>query len=268
MKNSLAEAEEYRLFGHPGTELQDCDFLEAVFASASIPVQKILDIACGTGRHAVEMARRGYAVTGVDISPDMLAAARQEAQAQGLEIELLQEDMRELHFPQAFDAAYILFNTMCLLTRNEELLAFLKGVHIALKPGGLLVIEVGNLWPSIASGKLANGSFSGDEERQGIRRRREMEFIIGPYNNLMCHLDHKCFWRGEEELEPKSRTVLLRIFSLNELDLLCRLTGYTIQEVYGATDPQAKILDPDKSQKLENPNRSYVLLLKKITHPI
>ncbi len=262
MGNTIGEAEEYKLFGHPSAELQDCDFLEAVFAASGNPIHAILDIACGTGRHAIEMARRGYTVTGVDISADMLAAARQDARVQGLEIELYQKDMRKLDFHEAFDAAYILFNTLCLLTHNDELIGFLKGVHTALKPGGAFVIEVSNLWPSIASGKLANGSFEGDEERNGIKRHREMEFVIGPYNNLMCHLDTRRFWRGAEELEPKSRTVLLRIFSLNELDLLCRLTGYTIQEIYGATDTGAKILDPDKAYKLENAYRSYVLLLE------
>jgi SAM-dependent methyltransferase len=209
------------------------------------------------------MARRGYQVTGIDLSADMLEAARQDAEARGVAITLTRRDMRELGFNREFDAAYILFNTISLLAGNDELIAFLKTVHAALKPGGLFIVQVGNLWPGIAGGKLANGAYEGDEERGGIRRHRKMEFIIGPYNNLMRHLDHKRYWRDEEELEPKYEERLLRIFSLNELDLLCRLSGFTIQEVFGDTDISTKIVDANITQNIEGAYRSYVLIIRK-----
>jgi len=263
MPSTISEAEEYERFGYPHTTQQDCDFLEALFTAPGREIHQVLDIACGTGRHALEMARRGYQVTGIDISEDMLQAARRAASAQELEVTFLRKDMRSLDFTAAFDAAYILFNTMTLLSRNEELIAFLRGVHTALGPAGLLLLEVPNLWPYIARGQLANSDYSGDEEQGGVRRHRHMEIVIGPYNNLLGHRFSHRYWRDGEELEPRAEAYDLRIFSLNELDLLCRLAGFQILDLFGDMDVTKRIEAPHTTATVEDTYPSYVLVLGK-----
>jgi len=263
MTTVIGEAEEYELFGYPHTTQQDCDFLEAIFVAAGEPVRMLLDIACGTGRHALEMAKRGYSVTGVDISPDMLAAAKREAGERGLPLTFVCRDMKALDLEQEFDAAYILFNTISLLVSNDDLLQFLRSVRAALRPDGRFVLEVGNLWPAISAGKLANTRFGGDEEHGGVRRRRQTDIVIGPYNNVMGHIDHRRYWRGVEELEPRQQVFLTRIFSLNELDLACRLTGFRILDLFGATDNHARLEAPDEPRPEQNAYGSYVLVLGK-----
>ena len=263
MMNIMNEAEEYELFGYPDTEMQDCNFLVSTFAAYGHDIHKLLDIACGTGRHALEMAKWGYNVTGVDISPAMVRTASQKAADKRLSVTFIQKDMRAFDFRGDFDAAYILFNTMTLLTRNDDLVRFMSGVHMALKSSGLFIIQVGNLWPAIAQGKLSNSTFAGVEENGGVKRVKESEAIIGPYNNILCMQDMLQYWRGGEELAPKTQTVCTRIFSFNELDLLRRLTGFEILQVFGAMDINQKAPDPHKVAKVENPSASYVMVLEK-----
>jgi SAM-dependent methyltransferase len=210
------------------------------------------------------MAKRGYQVTGVDLSPDRLRVAERRAQEQKLPITYMQKDMADLEFEEAFDAAYILFNTICLLTHNDDLIRFLNGVHRSLKAGGLFVIEVGNLWPYIAKGQLINITYTGDEERGDVRRLRDSEIVIGPYNNLMEHRMCKRFWRDGQEPGVLEETHHMRIFSLNELDLLCRLTGFEILDVFGTTDIDQKYTDPNRVENIETKFSSYVLVLRKI----
>lgn len=66
--------------------------------------ERVLDLACGFGRHALELARRGFSVTGVDITPDYIRFAKEQAEKEGLAADFLCADIRELRFYQEFDA--------------------------------------------------------------------------------------------------------------------------------------------------------------------
>src|SRR4051812_40606552 len=65
--------------------------------------ERVLDMACGTGRHSHELARRGFDVVGVDISPDLLAIAEADAEAESLSASFIAADLRKLDFDQEFD---------------------------------------------------------------------------------------------------------------------------------------------------------------------
>lgn len=162
--------------------------------------------------------------------------------------------MIKLNFREEFDAAYILFNTISLLTGNEDLIKFMNGVYTSLRTNGLLVIEVGNLWSYTAEGNFSNSLSKRDEEKAGIKRHLDVKTIIGPYNNIYYHKFDIQYWRNGEMLLPKTRIDNKRLFSINEFDLICRLTNFTILEVFGSTDI---------NQKIENPYRSFVLVLRK-----
>lgn len=263
MPERISEAEEYALFGYPDSEVQDCDFLQAIFSAADPPPTTVLDIACGTGRHAVEMARRGYAVTGIDRSADMLAYAGDAARSAGVSLTLAQQDMRYLSFEQPFDGAYILFNTLMQLVNNDDLLAFLGVVHAALRPGGVLVVEVGNLWPLIAGGEMTDKLYRSEEERGGVRRERCFGTAVGPLDNVMHRLDQRRFWRDGVELEPQTNATRIRLFSLSELDLACRLTGFHVGGVYGGMDLGKPIGDWHAAVPAAEAPRSYVLVLER-----
>ena len=99
---------------------------------------RLLDVACGTGRHAAEFARLGWSVTGVDYSPDLLEHARTRSAA----IEWHEQDMRELHVPGApFDAVTCLFDSIGYPQSDEGVTAALRSIRAHLAEGGRAAIE-------------------------------------------------------------------------------------------------------------------------------
>ena len=121
----------------------EVDFLEQELEHDR--TRAILDIGCGTGRHDIELATRGYRVTGVDLSAAQLARAREKAEAAGVTVDFRQGDARELDFVAAFDLAMMVCEGgFCLMETDEMNYRILQGACRALKPGGKLVLTTLN----------------------------------------------------------------------------------------------------------------------------
>lgn len=108
--------------------------------------ERVLDLACGTGRHALELARRGHPVVGVDISPDLLEVARGDASAGSLEASFLEVDLREMDFEEEFDLVLSLNDGAVgyFETEAENLRTF-EVVARALRPGGGHLMQLPNV---------------------------------------------------------------------------------------------------------------------------
>ncbi|MDD4310027.1 MAG: class I SAM-dependent methyltransferase [Candidatus Cloacimonetes bacterium] len=121
--------------------LGECDFIE----SEAIGLSRILDIGCGTGRHAIELSKRGYKVTGIDLAMAQLERARQKASDQNLDIDLRQMDARSLSFEAEFDMAIMLCEGAFPLMETDEMnFQILQGAYRALKHGGKLIFTTLN----------------------------------------------------------------------------------------------------------------------------
>ena len=117
---------------------------EAAFVDGLLgrPRGSLLDLACGTGRHAVELSRLGWKVTGVDYGADLLERARANATAADVEIALHEQDMRTLDLGgERFDAITCLFDSIGYPQTDEGVLAALRGARDHLAPGGTFVAE-------------------------------------------------------------------------------------------------------------------------------
>jgi len=111
----------------------ECDFIEKELSSDKS--LKILDVGCGTGRHAIELTKRGYNVTGIDLSEAQLKRAREKAEADNLTIDFQRQDARNLPFDSEFDAAIMLCEGGFSLMETDEMnFEILKNVTKSLKP--------------------------------------------------------------------------------------------------------------------------------------
>lgn len=131
--------------------LGECDFIEREIGHDKSA--RVLDIGCGTGRHAIELAKRGYLVTGIDLSEALLARAREKAVADGVSVDFQRHDARKLPFAGEFGLAIMICEGAFSLMETDEMnFEILKGAERALKPGGRLIFTTLNgLFPLVHS---------------------------------------------------------------------------------------------------------------------
>jgi ubiquinone/menaquinone biosynthesis C-methylase UbiE len=121
----------------------ECDFIESEIGFNK--KLQILDIACGTGRHTIELTKRGYNVTGIDLSESQLKRAKEKAKEQNLSIKFQKIDARNLPFSSEFDLAIMICEGAFPLMETDEMnYQILKGASRALKSNGKLIFTTLN----------------------------------------------------------------------------------------------------------------------------
>lgn len=176
-------ARSYDREGFTQGTLQEVDFIEAeIAADKSV---RILDVGCGTGRHALELARRGYQVTGIDLSVNQLDRAREKAIAAGVQPVFEQRDARLPHFRAAFDLVLMLCEGGFSLMETDAMnFAILENAVGALRPGGKFLFTCLNgLFPLARSVKdFVNAAPSGVQtmdtafDLTTLRMRSQVDF--------------------------------------------------------------------------------------------
>src|SRR2546425_7104960 len=122
-------------------------FLEFAFRKkAARRVSRVLDVACGGGRHIVGLAMRGYQCTGQDFTPERVDISRKRAARFKVSVEVGQGDAAKLGYAGEFDAVLAL-NVLFLLPSDEDAKTCIAGAYRALKPGGVLVCNIFNALP-------------------------------------------------------------------------------------------------------------------------
>lgn len=191
---------------------------------------KILDIGCGTGRHDIELAKRGYNVTGIDLSESMLAKAREKAEKAGVNLNLQLADARKLQFENQFDLVIMLCEGAFPLMETDEMnFEILKNAAKALKKDGKLIFTTLNgLYPLYHSVKefmdsnMVDGA-SKDNSFDLMTFRDmstfEMEDDDGNSKVLECN---------ERYYVPSEITWLLKSLDFNKIDIFgCKIGNFS-----------------------------------------
>ncbi len=201
------------------------DVIDAIERLAGLePGDAVLDACCGPGRHTIELAKRGYRVTGIDLTRPFLDAARETARAEGVDPELLCEDIRRFRRPGGFDLALNLFTSFGYFEDPAEDLAALTNLRASLAPGGQLVLET--IGKETAVRDFIEGEWF---ERDGWTVLTEFS-VHGAWEGLATR------WvliRGAERID---RSFVQRLYSAVELrDALLR-AGFSTVKLFGSLD--------------------------------
>ncbi len=188
------------------------------------PHARVLDLSCGFGRHSVELAKRGFQVTGLDLSPQLLGHAREAAAAAGVRVTWINADVRDIPQPDTpYDAVVSLFSSFGLLGSDDEELMVAQAVARVLTPGGGMLIETVN-------------------REIMLRRWMPVRWREQPDGTIVC--DKLKFDAGTGILHSEETVALpdgqrtrsvdqLRLWSFSELALLLRVSGFEAITPFG-----------------------------------
>jgi len=182
----------------------------------------ILDIGCGTGRHAIELARRGYRVTGIDLSEDQLNKAREKAKTADVAVDFVRMDARMIRYKRRFDAAVMICEgAFPLMETDEENFEILRSAARALKRNGTLILTTLNaLFPLYHSiGDFINSndsSMTSSGHRFDLLTFRDFSTITvsdddGQVKTIDCN---------ERYYVPSEMTWMLRSLGFQTVDIL------------------------------------------------
>jgi len=203
--------------------------------------KKLLELACGTGRHALEMEKLGYKVTATDYSADMLSQAKQKAVAAASAVDFRQQDMRALNIPEApFDAVMCLFDSIGYVATNENIFKVLQSVHQHLKPGGLFIFE---FWHAPAMLK----NFDPLRVRRWKLADREVlrisETILEDAQQL-AHVSYSVYeFLPDQTYKTLSETQTNRFFLLQEMKAFLAHSGFEALKAFNGFSPDETISD-------------------------
>ncbi len=203
----------------------ECDFIEKeIHYDKSL---KILDVGCGTGRHAIELSHRGYIVTGIDLSETQLARARQKAESYNLKIDFQKQDARNLPFHHEFDVAIMLCEGGFPLMETDDMnYEILNCVTTSLREHGKLIFTTLNgLFPLYHSVE----EFCASITEEGNATYRSNTF------DLMTFRDYNITEIEDDFGNKKTLECNERYYVPSEITWLLKSLGYKTIHIFGAT---------------------------------
>jgi len=221
--------------------VQEVDFIEAELGGDRSVT--ILDVGCGTGRHAIELARRGFSVTGIDLSENQLTRAREKAIEAGVAVDFLRRDARSFRFDVPFGAAIMICEgAFPLMETDAENAAILASVSQALRPGGRLVFTT------------LNALFPLHRSIQAFTNADAVGVVTAESRfDLMTFREHAVVTVTDDSGVEKSVRTDERFYAPSEITWLLQTHGFASVEIFGCqvgAFTRAKPLTPDDFEML------------------
>ncbi|MBI2297739.1 MAG: class I SAM-dependent methyltransferase [Armatimonadetes bacterium] len=202
--------------------MQQLDLLRC-FLSELPAGADVLDLPCGHGRHAVEVAGWGFNVTGLDLSSEFLAVAAERAAERGESLSLVRGDMRSFPFGAgSFDAAYCLFTSLGYFATDQEHQQVLNEFARVLRPGGIYLLDLANI------DHVRRQPATSTWEHQGVRVRSEYHWSEADRRALTRRW--ASFPDGREGLYESS----VRLFEGDEMAAMLDVAGLEVETTLGS----------------------------------
>ncbi len=206
---------------------------------------KILDIGCGTGRHDIELAKRGYNVTGIDLSSSMLAKAREKAAKSDVNVDFQLADARKLQFEHQFDVVIMLCEGGFSLMETDEMnFEILKNAAKALKKNGKLIFTTLNgLYPLYHSVK----DFINSNAVEGVSEGNSFDLMtFRDISNFEMEDDDgnsKVLECNERYYVPSEITWLLKSLNFSKIDIFgCELGNFSRNDALTTEDYEMLVI--------------------------
>jgi SAM-dependent methyltransferase len=211
--------------------------VEADFIEASLhlsPSDEILDVPSGSGRLSLELAARGYALTGVDFAADFIKEARARAKERRLKVAFEQSDMRELPWTARFDGAFCFGNSFGYMT-DEGNADYVKAVARALKPGARFIIDTHN---------ITETALLKFHEREWFEIEGITLLIENKYDHVTSRLHTGYTFMRDGKTDKRASSQ--RLYTYGELCRMLSDAGFEDCEGYGVLDQEPFNLDSDR----------------------
>ncbi len=207
----------------------ECDLIEQTFLQfGTSKIQSLVDFGCGTGNHAIPLAHRGYEVTGVDLSANMLRVARQKSAKAGIKINWIEGDIRTAQAGDSFDAGLFMFAVLGYLLPNEDVLAALINARRHIRNGGILAFDV---WygPAVLSIKPSDRAKVVPDSNGKVIR------IVTPRLDIRHHTCdvnyHLWQLHGAQVVAESEEVHTVRYFFPMELELMLSQAGFALDSL-------------------------------------
>jgi SAM-dependent methyltransferase len=197
------------------------DFVERALALS--PLARVLDLGCGHGRHAIELARRGHRAVGIDLVEGFLEVARKDAAAAGVDAQFAQGDVRAFRTEVPFDGVVCLFDVLGFFG-DEDNETILRNAFEALAPGGRLLLDLRTREhmmriPNVSVVDKGNGDLMVDRVSFDVESGRLV--------------DQRTFVRGGA---VRSVSFSVRLYAYTEMRTILRALGFHVVAAYGGYD--------------------------------
>ncbi|MCE5287438.1 MAG: class I SAM-dependent methyltransferase [Pelosinus sp.] len=204
--------------------LQEVHFINSVLNLS--PSASILDLYCGYGRHAIELAKLGFHVTGIDATAEFLAIANQKAREEHVNITFEQCDMRKIAYQNEFDAIINMFAAFGYFS-DEENADVLRLINAALRPNGLFLID------------LLNRDWMVNNNLNRYWRHPSGEYVLSYKIELQSGITTMKRQLINQVTGTKMQyEFVLRAYSLAEMAAILKQNDFTIKATYGGFDQQ------------------------------
>lgn len=225
----------YASGNYPNLSLAMVDILPKVLKKYKISSngsKNLLDVACGEGTFCVEMSKKGWSVTGVDQSDEMLRLARHRAEKESAKVVLSKQDMRFIDYTNEFDIATCWFDSLNYLITDGDLQSAFNNIYRSLKPNGWFLFDMNTIYGLAVEWQKNRCSVQQETSELLELHRTNFDFE----KNLGC-ITITWFIKAGEMWEKYEERHVERGYSISEIESCLQYAGFHVVDKFSSLNP-------------------------------